>query len=189
MLPVVGLLACAAPALASGEGAEHGGIGDLLYPAINFLILVGVLVYFARKPIQAFFAERRGTIQSDLESAAALQRQAEARHSKWQRRLVDLERELQEIRATSRERAERERDRILADAKAAAERIRDDAHNAIGQELRRAKDLLREEASELAVELASGMLRDNLTEGDRDRLLDEFIERIERPGDAPGNGR
>lgn len=181
--------ATALPAAASGGGESHGGIGDLIYPAINFLILVGALVYFARKPIQAFFAERRETIRGDVEGAAALHKQAEERYAKWQRRLAELEGELAQIHTTARERAERERDQILSDARATAERIRRDASSAIDQELRRAKGRLREESAQLAVELAAGILRENVNDGDRARLIDEFIERVERPADRAGNGR
>jgi F-type H+-transporting ATPase subunit b len=171
------VLLAAAPSQAAG--GEEGGEG-LLYPILNFVLLIGVLVYFTRKPIQAFFAERRRAIHDDLERAAELQRQAEERYAKWQRRLVDLERELEGIRRTGRERAEAEREHILADARANAARIEQTARLAADQELRRAREALRDEASELAVELAAGLLRDQVTEADRDRLLDEFIARVEQ---------
>ncbi len=123
------------------------------------------------------------------ERAAELHRQAEERHAKWQRRLVDLERELEEIRRSGRERAESERDQILADARAGADRIQRTARTAIDQELRRAKKVLRGEAAELAVDLAAGMLRDRVTDEDRARLVDEFIARVEQAPAAPGSGR
>jgi F-type H+-transporting ATPase subunit b len=178
----VWVLLAAAPARAAG--GEEGG-EDLLFSILNFLLLIGVLVYFTRKPIQAFFAERRRTIHDELERAAELQRQAEERYAKWQRRLVDLERELEGIRRTSRERAESEREHILADAREGAARIEQTARTAIEQELRRAREQLRDEASDLAVELAAGLLREQVTQADRDRLLDEFIARVEQA--APGS--
>ena len=164
------------------RGAKRAA--GLLCPTINFVLLIAVLVYFARKPIQTFFADRRAAIRKELDDAAALQRRAEERYAQWQRRLVDLERELEEIRAGAQERAEAERASLLADARAAAERIRADAANAVEQELRRARAGLREEASELAVELAAGILREQVTAQDRDRLIDEFIERVERAPEA-----
>jgi len=171
-------LIAAAPALAAGDAAgEH----DLLYRVVNFVLLIAVLVYFTRKPLQQFFADRRHQIQDELARAAELRQRAEERHSKWQRRLAELETELESIRAASRARAERERQEILEAANAAAERIKAAARAAIDQELRRASDQLREEASDLAVELAAEMLREQVTAQDRDRLLDEFIERVERP--------
>jgi F-type H+-transporting ATPase subunit b len=167
-------------ALAAAEGGAAGA--DLLYPTINFLLLVGALVYFTRKPIQAFFADRRDSIRKELDEASGLHRQAEENFARWQRQLVDLEREVESIRTTARERAEHESEQILADARASAERIRGDAANAVDQELRRAQKRLREEASDLAIELAAGILREQVTDQDRGRLLDEFIARV---GETP----
>jgi len=169
----------AGPALAA-SGGEGDVTKDLLYRVLNLVLLIGVLVYFARKPIQGFFSDRRNQIRDSLDSASELCRRAESRYSKWQRKLADLEDELASIRETARERAEREREQILADARAAAERIEHDARSAVDQEVRRAKAQLRDEASELAVELAAEILREQVTTQDRERLFDEFLERIER---------
>jgi F-type H+-transporting ATPase subunit b len=169
----------AAPALAAGD-AEEGVVKDLLYRLFNLLLLLGVLVYLARKPIRGFFSDRRNQIRDSLNSATELCQRAETRYSKWQRKLADLEDELASIRETARERAEREREQILSDARAAAERIRHDARSAVDQEVRRAKAQLRDEASELAIELAAEILREQVTTQDRERLFDEFLERIER---------
>jgi F-type H+-transporting ATPase subunit b len=177
------IVSLAPPALAS-----EGGGGGLLFPIVNFVLLVAVIVYFAGKPIREFFNGRRAAIQGDLHAAAEFRREAEARYAKWQRKLVDLEAELEQIRATSRERAEAERERIVADAKAAAERIRSEATAAIEQELRRSREVLTEDAANLAVELAGDLLREHVTDGDRDRLVTEFIERIERTADAGASG-
>jgi F-type H+-transporting ATPase subunit b len=171
----------AAPALAS-----EGGGGGLFFPILNFVLLIAVIVYFAGKPIREFFNARRATIQDDLHAAAEFRREAEVRYAKWQRKLVDLEAELEQIRATSRERAEAERERIVADANATADRIRSEATAAIEQELRRSREVLTEEAANLAVELAGNLLREHVTDADHDRLVTEFIERIERTADAGG---
>jgi len=166
------------PALASGGG---GGIGDLIWRVLNLALLLAVLVVFARKPLQAFFEERRDRIQGELQSAAQLRKEAEQRYAQWQRQLLHLDAELERVRANARERAEAERERILADARASAERIRSDAHVAVEQELRRAREQLREEASNLSIQLASELLQAQVTDTDRDRLLDEFIAKIEQP--------
>jgi F-type H+-transporting ATPase subunit b len=152
---------------------------------VNLALLLAVLFVFARKPIQAFFQGRRERIQGELQSAAQLRKEAEQRYAKWQRQLIALDVELERIRATARERAEAERERILADARAAAERIRSDAHVAVEQELRRAREQLRDEASALSIQLASELLQAQVTDTDRDRLLDEFTAKIEQP---PSNG-
>lgn len=172
-------------ALAAGDEGESS---VLFYRVLNVVLLAGVLYFTARKPIQAFFRDRRDSIEGEVQTAARLRQEAEERHGRLQRQLAELETDLDRIRRTARERAENERDRILSDAQASAERIREDARLAIDQELRRARTELRREASDLSVELASGLLRDQVTESDHTRLLDEFIDEVEAPS-SNGSGR
>jgi F-type H+-transporting ATPase subunit b len=183
---IVLVLLAANPAHAAG-GEGSFDLNNFLLTALNLLLLIGVLVYVGRKPIRNFFADRRLEIREELDNAAKLRDEAEARFTEWQRRLADLDTELDQLRARARERAETERNRILADAAATAERIREDAHAAIEQETRRAQALLRDEASSLSIELAEGVLDREVTDSDRARLVDEFIGRIEQP-DSAGNG-
>lgn len=178
----------AAPALAAEEaGASH--TGDLLWQLLNLAILLAVLGYFARTPVQKFFAERRSRIRGDLDEAASLLAEAERRYSEWQHKLIDLDEELARIRADGRRRAEAERDAILADAQVAAERIHRNAVATVEQELRRAQSALRDEAAQLATELAERLLRERLRDGDRERLLDEFITRISAESGGVTRGR
>ncbi len=174
------VLACALPAWATGE-AEHGPpTSQILWQAFNLALILGIIVYFARKPAANFFKQRRETVSGDLDAAAELLRTAEARYASWSRKLVDLESELEEIKAAARRRADEEREKLLAEASAAAERIQADAVTAVEQELRRAQAELHDEASALAAELAATILREQVQQSDRDRLLDEFITHVER---------
>ena len=182
--PLATLFLASPAAAAGGEGG--GGLGDLAWPALNFAILVAVLIYFGRQPIRDFFAARQGRIRTDLDAAARALSEAESRHAEWQRKLVELDADTARIREQARQRAESEREHILADASAAADRIRNDARAAVDQELRRAREELRREAAELAIEIAGQTLRARVTDADRSRLVDEFIATIERP--APGQG-
>jgi len=186
LAPLLALVVLAPASALAASGGESAG-WDLIWRVVNLTLLLAVLVVFARKPTQAFFRDRRERIQGELQSAAQLRKQAELRYAKWQRQLVDLDAELERVRATARERAEAERERILADARAAAERIRSDAHVAVEQEVRRAREQLRDEASALSIQLASELLQAQVTDTDRDRLLDEFTAKIEQPS-SNGSG-
>ena len=177
------LTAIASPAFASGDEAPT--TMDMMWQAFNLVLLLGVIFYFARKPVRNFFADRRDEIKSDIEKAAELLRSAEARHSEWQGKIVELEGELDDLRASTRRRAEEERDNILAAAHDTADRIKHDAVAAVDQELRRAHNELHEEAANLAVDLAERILREQVDERDTDRLVDEFITRVE----PAANGR
>ena len=185
-----GLAFCAA--LAQAAGGEHKSQAEILretgWQAFNLVVILALLVYFGRKPVVEYFATRRAGIQTQLSEAAALLHQAEQRNSELQRKLVDLSAELDSIREGASRRAEEESLRILAEARATAERIRRDAQTAVDQELRRAQAKLRDEAADLALELAAGKLASAVSESDRERLVDEFITRVE-PGSAGGMAR
>ena len=181
------LILLALPANASDDSAS--GLQTFLWPAVNLIILIAGLVYFARKPLRAYFDKRRSAIQGELQTAADQLATAETTYANWQRRMIDLDGELEEIRATSRQRAEAERERIIEDARASAERIRRDATSAVELELRRAREVLREEAAQLAIELAGERLAREVTDTDRDRLVDEFIDLIATTPGSDANQR
>ena len=85
----------------------------------------------------------------------------------------------------ARERAEQVKAQIREDARASAERIKRDAASGVDREIERAKQALREEAADLSVELAGKLLQEQVTDGDRDRLVDEFVSDIEAGGGNP----
>ena len=148
---------------------------------VSISIVLG-LFYFGRGPITEYFKTRRRDPDRSLRSGRAATA-AEQRNAELRRRLVDLTSEIEEIREGASRRADEEAERILAEARATADRIRSDARAAVDQELRRAQAELREEAADLALEIAAKKLTDTVSESDRERLMDEFITRVE-PGNA-----
>jgi len=186
---VAGVFAAGLAQAAGGAAKSQAQIvRETLWQAFNLVVIVVLLVYFGRKPVRDYFAARRQGIQGQLAQAADLLSQAEHRNSELQRRLVDLSAELDSIRESSSRRAEEEALRILAEARATADRIRRDAQTAVDQELRRAQAKLRDEAADLALELAARKLEAGVSESDRERLVDEFITRVQ-PSSAGGVSR
>jgi F-type H+-transporting ATPase subunit b len=175
---IAGILAAASPVLAAGGGSGPSA-SELMWQGVNLVLLLGVLFAVARKPITAYFAERREQIKQDIESADKLLAESKKQFAEWQGKLAELEAEVQTIRDETRQRAHDERDQIVAAAHDSAERIRADAVAAVDQELRRAQVELREEAANLAVDLAASIITEQVNERDRERLLDEFITRVE----------
>ena len=164
----------------AARAAEAEGSTELFWHGLNLLLVLGAIVYFGRAPLRSFLAERRQKIEEGIEAARGELAAAEQRLAECNERMASLDRELDEIRRNVRELAERERDRLLAEASAAAERIRRDAAAAVDQELRRAHQQLRDEAAALAVRLAGDLLHGQLTDADRARLADDFVEKVER---------
>jgi F-type H+-transporting ATPase subunit b len=186
LLPALLILLTASPAAASEEG---GGLMEFVWEAGNLLLLLGVLFYLGRKPVLNYLSERRQGIQDNLANSERLLQEAEARLAEWNQKASKLDVEIEELRQMARERAEEERSQILEDARATAERIKRDAASGVDREVERAKQALRDEAADLSVELAGKLLQEHVTDGDRDRLVDEFVSEIEAgPGTPPQAG-
>ena len=92
-----------APTAALAAGGENS-FADFIYQAINLVIILAVLFYFARKPALEYFATRRADVQRDLQAAGDLLSDAEARYSEIQQKLAELQSETEEIRENSNNR-------------------------------------------------------------------------------------
>ena len=174
------LLGLAWPTAVWAAGGDGGSsLSSFIYQVVNLVLILGVLFFVARKPVAKYFASRAEQIKTDVESAAELLAEAESRNAETQQRLEDLGAELDKIRETVRRRAEHESEEILKETQKRVERIQVDASAAIEQELLRSRRFLKAEAADLAIELAADLLKEKVSDVDRDQLLDEFITRIE----------
>jgi F-type H+-transporting ATPase subunit b len=181
-LVTVALLTAAGVALA-GTGAEaHTSAGallrDFLYRCFNFAITFALLAYFLVKPIRNALAGRREGIAKRLEEAERARQQAEAKFAEYDDKLSQAEAEIEKIYEAIKREGEAERDRILANAQDMAVKIRQDAEKTATHEVARARDALRREAAELAVNIAEDILTKNLTAGDQTRLVEEYVQKV-----------
>lgn len=153
-----------------------------MWEAVNLLLLAAVLFFVARKPVLEYLSGRKETIQSNIESSEKLLGEAESKLSEWNQKAAQLDEEVAMIRAATKKAAETERDHIIADAQATAERIKTGASAVVDRELNVARESLRQEVASLATELAGSILAEKVNDGDRSRLVDEFIQKIEQGG-------
>ncbi len=175
---LLALLALLFPHAARAESE----LSHQLWEVANLALLLVVLVYLARKPVLAYLDGRRDKIRGHIESAQEVLREARERLAEWSQRADRLEAEVKQIREAAYRAASQERDAVLAEARATAERIRQSASSVIERELFLAREALKAEVANLATELAARILEEKVDASDRSRLVDEFIERIEQGG-------
>lgn len=193
------LLAFAAPAAAGGGGGhgeaaagehhEHLAINwvDFTHPktppiiavALNFAILLFALVYFTRKPLADYLAERQGRLSKELDDAQIEAIGAEGKLRGAEMRARALDEELTHLRQDLLAVGMDERDRLVADAGVRAEKIRREAEAQVAEERRRAMVEERARAVETAVAEARRTLREKLSPQDHRRLADGFAKAIE----------
>jgi F0F1-type ATP synthase membrane subunit b/b' len=122
----------AEPAFASGGGGHGFVLKEHGFYIVNFIIFVGILVLFARKPLQAQLGERADTFAQRLERAradfeATQSRLAEARNKveladvEAAALLARVEQEADRLKATIQERTVLEEKKLRAGAMAALE--------------------------------------------------------------------
>lgn len=175
------VLALAGVAFASSAGGEGGGShfkGDL-YKVINFAILLGVLVYFVRKPFKEFLKTRTETIKKTLDEARQARELAEKALKEVQERLKYKDKELEEIVSASSRSGEAEKQALIAEGERLGAKIARQARVNMEMELQKARDAIRKEAVELAMELAEQKIRERLTPKEQAELLEESLRKLE----------
>ena len=165
---------------AHGAHAEARGIPwlTLLFSAINFTLFVLLLRRVALPAIRRWAHERRDRVVKELEEAARARAEAEKLKAEWEARTKNLDAEITALRQQAVADAERERERILATARATAAAIEADAKRAVDQEVRRAREILRDEAVREAVAIAERIVRERATTDDQRRFVDEFLRQV-----------
>lgn len=158
--------------------AHDAGWLPLAAKVVNFVLLVGVLVYFLKEPLNGYLVSRTTQIRKDLVDAAATRETAAKQLAEIDARLKALSGELDALRARGAEEMAAEQARIAQAAEADRERLLEQARREIDMRLRIARRQLVEEAAELAVGVAADRLRGALTPEDQARLVDRYADQL-----------
>jgi F-type H+-transporting ATPase subunit b len=181
----VTVVLAAGTAWASGDTMEPGEIiRKIIVHAINFTLYVGILVYFLRRPLKDFLANRRLGIKKELEESHRLKTDAQARHGEIQHRIGGFDQEVEEVLADVRHHCEVEADRAVLRAEEAAETIQRVAQRTISEETEKARHDLRAETVDLAVQMAREALINAVSAEDQRRLADGYMARIAEDAEA-----
>jgi len=176
------LLISASVALASAGEGHHVDSGvllkDFIYRCFNFAVMVGILAYFITKPIRNGLAGRRQGIEKTLSDARTAKGEAEAKFAEYDRKLSKAAAEIEEIYAGIKAEGELEREKILANAREMAEKIKLEAQKSAANEVSKAQAQLRQDAARMAIEIAEELLKKNFTGKDHSRLVDEYMQKV-----------
>jgi F-type H+-transporting ATPase subunit b len=164
---------------AEGGEAHESLFKSYLWQVLNFAILVTILVYFAKKPLKEFLKKRTELIEKTLKEAKEAKELAEKALAEVEERLKLKDKEIEEILSRTRVSAEKEQGLLIQQGEQMKEKILEQAKNNIDYELRLAKEAIKAEAVEVAMELAEKKLKDKLTKEEQLRLIEESLRRME----------
>ena len=168
--------------VSGGEHGENSGTTGWVktdtYRVMNFLVLAAVLFFLLRKPATQALNGRIQGIRDQLNELESKKKKAEAKLVQYQERLSLLDKEAEKIIAEYINQGKEAKAQILREAEVAATKIEDQARRNIEHEFKLAKEKLQMEILDKALAKAERALKEKITPGDQDRLVDEYLEKV-----------
>jgi F-type H+-transporting ATPase subunit b len=178
-LVTAALVLCAASVYAAdAEGGGHNWLLDLLFRFINFGIVAFLVYKFAGKRVAELFTGRTKQIEADLADLDDRKDDAQKQLLEVEASIANLEAEKAKILADAKAQGEAMRQAIIEKAEVQAAQIRAQAEVAAVQEVKLAIDAIREEVAEKITAAAEDLVKKQLKKKDHEDLVNEYLKKV-----------
>ena len=147
----------------------------LHFQMFNFIVFMGILFFALKKPVRDFWIQRSQMIRVDMEESKKIQAVAAEKHAALQKRVSHLEQELRDLARSFDAEGAREKKHLMDEADKTAARLKDEAQKIAQQEIQRARETLRVESAELALQIAEKLIRDGFNDADQKKLVQNYL--------------
>lgn len=151
---------------------------ELIWGAVGFLVVLVFIFKFGFPAIKKTMAVRAAKIQGDLDSADKARQQADELLEEYKRQLADAKAESGRIIDDARAQADQLRQDLMSKAEADAAASRAKTAEEIDAAKQRAVADLRSEVANLSIGLAEKVVGRSIDRGSQDALIDEFISQV-----------
>ncbi len=154
-------------------------VWEIIFTWVNLLILFLLMKKILFKPVKAILDKREkdvGALYSDAEKASA---EADRLRSEYSEKLSSAKEEADEIVRSATRKAQLAEEEILRDAHGKADRIIERAEENIELEKQNAINEVKNEISEMAVTLASAIIKKEVSEDEHREMIDSFIDSVD----------
>ena len=158
--------------------AGQGMLSTILFVTVSFLVLLLALKKFAWGPVVDMMQAREDKIASDIDNAEKSKIDADKLSKQREMELKQSRTEAQGIIAQAKETAENNAHAILLDAQEHATRIKKQAQEDLRIERERMIDEAKKEVADLSVEIASKILKKELSASTHQELIQSSIEKL-----------
>lgn len=149
---------------------------DLVMRWINFIILVAVIVRYARQPVKTFLQARSIEVRIEIEDLEKQKAKAVSAAAAIRQSLADSEARLAEIKARLLADGERRKEALLEQAEVESAMMLKDAERKIEGLLHKAQATLRGEIVDNAIDLAMERLPREIAPEDHEQLMADFFQ-------------
>jgi F-type H+-transporting ATPase subunit b len=153
--------------------------GLFVWTILTFLLLVFVLAKFAWKPLLKMLQDREDMVRSSLEDAEKAKSELERLNEESEAIMAKARSEAQSILADGKAAAEKVKDDIIAKSKEQANKIREDAGNQIQVEKDKAISEIKKEVVNLTLSVAEKLIKKNLSDADNKSLIEESLKKVQ----------
>jgi F0F1-type ATP synthase membrane subunit b/b' len=167
--------ASAALAFPEESSEEKTASREIIYKIVNFVILVGALVYFLRKPAAAYFAARSASIRKGIEEGRKALEASEAELRLVEEKLARLEQEIRAFEEAARLEIAAEEGRFRQETEAEGKKMLEFARARLSAAARAARQEVQAFAAAEALRLAEQSVRERLDAPRRDRLFAWYL--------------
>ena len=150
----------------------------LIAQILNFLFLVFILAKFAYKPLLKVMDDRKNKIAGDLASAENAKEEAEKVKAEYQAKLTAARQEAQEIVENARKTAKVAHDKIIAETKAEQDQVIASAKEAIEREKQQALGAIRAQVINLSLIAASKIVEQKLSSADDKKIAGDIVDAV-----------
>lgn len=150
------------------------------FVALNFAIIVVLLVLIMKSKLPSAFRARTSSIQQGIAEARKASQEAQRRLGEIESRLTKLDSEIAAMSAAAEKETQREEARIRAAVEEDKNKIVESAEQEIAAAARLARSELRQYVSDLAVSLAEQRIRVNPATDEK--LVRDFVEQLGKNG-------
>jgi F-type H+-transporting ATPase subunit b len=153
--------------------------GLFIWTILTFLVLVALLARFAWRPLLQALEGRQAAIAKSLEDAAQAREELERLNRESAQMMQQARVEAEAIVSRTRSDAEVLREELKQKSRAEAATIVANAEKHIQLETARAVQQIRSETIDLSVEIASKILRRQVSKTDHEGLIEETLQQVE----------
>jgi len=162
-------------------GGNFFGLPDAVLPplfAANLTLFLWLLARFVGRPMASFLEARGEGIADELAQARRRLAEAESLRDEVRRRLDEVEREVEAMKARADRDGAAEAQEIAAQTAREEQRFLERVDEEIRRRTTEARTTLSRETAELTARLTKDLLDKELTAGDRRRILDTSLSAL-----------
>ncbi len=141
----------------------------------NVLLLCFVLYKLMYKSVQKFLKDREDKIAKQIDDTKNNLKNAEDLMVEYEQKLIDIEKEREEIIEAAKKRGLDKEFQIIQEAKKEAQLIKERASTEIEREYQKARDEMKKEIFELSAIIASRFISKSMDEQTQNKLLNDAI--------------